>query len=133
MAEYTRKQVIEEAQELAKKLSKIEEIDRFRQLEIKINENKKVQAHIAKIKALQKQAFNLQHYDKHGALEQVEAELDRYQKELDEIPIVQEFKDSQVVVNDILQRVTKTIADEVTNEIVGESDEDVHACEANRN
>lgn len=41
MAEYTRKQVIEEAQELAKKLSKIEEIDRFRQLEIKINENKK--------------------------------------------------------------------------------------------
>ncbi|MBU6081110.1 MULTISPECIES: RicAFT regulatory complex protein RicA family protein [Allobacillus] len=133
MAEYTRKQVIEEAQELAKKLSKIEEIDRFRQLEIKINENKKVQAHIAKIKALQKQAVNLQHYDKHGALEQVEAELDRYQKELDEIPIVQEFKDSQVVVNDILQRVTKTIADEVTNEIVGESDEDVHACEANRN
>lgn len=80
MAEYTRKQVIEEAQELAKKLSKIEEIDRFRQLEIKINENKKVQAHIAKIKALQKQAVNLQHYDKHGALEQVEAELDRYQK-----------------------------------------------------
>ena len=133
MAEYTRKQVIEEAQELAKKLSKIEEIDRFRQLEIKINENKKVQAHIAKIKALQKQAVNLQHYDKHGALEQFEAELDRYQKELDEIPIVQEFKDSQVVVNDILQRVTKTIADEVTNEIVGESDEDVHACEANRN
>ena len=133
MAEYTRKQVIEEAQELAKKLSKIEEIDRFRQLEIKINENKKVQAHIAKIKALQKQAVNLQHYDKHGALEQVEAELDRYQKELDEIPIVQEFKDSQVVVNDILQRVTKTIADEVTNEIVGESDEDVHACEADRN
>ena len=133
MAEYTRKQVIEEAQELAKKLSKIEEIDRFRQLEIKINENKKVQAHIAKIKALQKQAVNLQHYDKHGALEQVEAELDRYQKELDEIPIVQEFKDSQVVVNDILQRVTKTIADEETNEIVGESDEDVHACEANRN
>lgn len=132
MAEYTRKQVIEEAQELAKKLSKIEEIDRFRQLEIKINENKKVQAHIAKIKALQKQAVNLQHYDKHGALEQVEAELDRYQKNWMK-SIVQEFKDSQVVVNDILQRVTKTIADEVTNEIVGESDEDVHACEANRN
>ncbi|MBR7552962.1 RicAFT regulatory complex protein RicA family protein [Allobacillus sp. GCM10007491] len=128
MAEYTRKQVIEEAQELAKKLSKIEEIDRFRQLEVKINENKKVQAHIAKIKALQKQAVNLQHYDKHGALEQVEAELDRYQQELDEIPIVQEFKDSQVVVNDILQRVTKTIADEVTNEIVGESDDDSMTC-----
>ncbi len=118
MAEYTRKEVIEEAHELAQKLAKIEEIDRFRQLEVKINQNKKVQAHIAKIKALQKQAVNLQHYDKHGALEKVEAEIDRYQKELDEIPIVQEFKDSQVVVNDILQRITRTIADEVTNEII---------------
>mgnify|MGYP001459848182 FL=1 len=118
MAEYTRKEVIEEAHELAQKLAKIEEIDRFRQLEVKINQNKKVQAHIAKIKALQKQAVNLQHYDKHGALEKVEAEIDRYQKELDEIPIVQEFKDSQIVVNDILQRITRTIADEVTNEII---------------
>lgn len=54
MAEYTRKQVIEEAQELAKKLSKIEEIDRFRQLEIKINENKKVQAHIAENQSITK-------------------------------------------------------------------------------
>ncbi|RPF55919.1 RicAFT regulatory complex protein RicA family protein [Aquisalibacillus elongatus] len=118
MAEYTRQEVVEEAKELAKKLANIDEIERFKQLEAKINESNKVQSHIKKIKALQKQAVNLQHYDKGEALKRVEEELDRLQQELDAIPIVQEFKDSQVVVNDLLQRVTNTIANEVTDEIV---------------
>ncbi|GEN44994.1 RicAFT regulatory complex protein RicA family protein [Alkalibacillus haloalkaliphilus] len=118
MTKYTRQEVIKEANELAYKLANIEEIERFKQLEVKINNNNKIQSHIKKIKALQKQAVNLQHYDKHEAQKRVEEELDRLQNELDEIPIVQEFKESQVVVNDILQRVTKTIADEVTNEII---------------
>ncbi|GAA0461812.1 RicAFT regulatory complex protein RicA family protein [Alkalibacillus silvisoli] len=118
MENYTRQEVIKEANELAQKLANIEEIDRFKQLEVKINQSNKVQSYIKKIKALQKQAVNLQHYDKHEAQKRVEEELDRLQQELDEIPIVQEFKDSQIVVNDILQRVTQTIAEEVTNEII---------------
>ncbi|WP_188205875.1 RicAFT regulatory complex protein RicA family protein [Alkalibacillus aidingensis] len=118
MAKYTRQEVIQEANELAEKLANIDEIERFKQLEVKINQNTKVQGHIKKIKALQKQAVNLQHYGKGEALQRVEEQIDRLQAELDEIPIVQEFKESQVVVNDILQRVTQTIANEVTNEII---------------
>ncbi|MGM8214546.1 RicAFT regulatory complex protein RicA family protein [Bacillaceae bacterium W0354] len=118
MAKYTRKEVVEEAKALAKKLANIEEIERFKQLEVKINQNTKVQSHIKKIKALQKQAVNLQHYGKGEALKRVEEELDRLQNELDEVPIVQEFKDSQIVVNDLLQRITNTIANEITDEII---------------
>ncbi|SEP59757.1 RicAFT regulatory complex protein RicA family protein [Piscibacillus halophilus] len=118
MAEYTRQQVVAEAKELAKKIASIDEIERFKELEAKINANNKVQSYITKIKALQKQAVNLQHYGKGEALKRVEEELDRLQGELDAIPIVQEFKDSQVVVNDILQRITNTIANEVTDEII---------------
>ncbi|PKR78693.1 hypothetical protein CEY16_02755 [Halalkalibacillus sediminis] len=118
MAEYTRKEIVEEAKELAQKLANIEEIERFIQLEEKINENKKVQQYITKIKALQKQAVNLQHYDKPEASKRVEEELDRMQQELDEIPVVSEFKESQVVVNDILQLISHTISNEVTDEIV---------------
>ncbi|WP_027963260.1 RicAFT regulatory complex protein RicA family protein [Halalkalibacillus halophilus] len=118
MAEYSRQEVIADAKTLADKLSKIDEIERFKQLEVKINQNTKVQSHIKKIKALQKQAVNLQHYGKTEAQKRVEEELDRFQNELDEIPVVQEFKESQVVVNDILQRVTQTIAEEVTNEMI---------------
>src|SRR5699024_6982120 len=84
----------------------------------KINSNKKIQKKIADLKTLQKQAVNLQAYEKEEALKKVDAEIDRLQKEIDEIPIVQEFQEVQTTVNNILQLVTKTIAREVTNQVI---------------
>ncbi|MFU0791027.1 RicAFT regulatory complex protein RicA family protein [Cerasibacillus sp. JNUCC 74] len=118
MAEYTRKQVLDEAKKIAVMLANTEEIERFKQVEAKINENKKVQSLITKIKALQKQAVNLQAYGKKEALKKVEEQLDIFQKEIDAIPVVQEFKETQVLVNDVLQLITGTIAREVTNHII---------------
>ncbi|WP_088050272.1 RicAFT regulatory complex protein RicA family protein [Virgibacillus dakarensis] len=118
MAEYTRTQVLDQAKRLADMLANTDEIDRFKQVEAKINENKKVQQLINRIKALQKQAVNFQAYEKKEALKKVEAEIDRLQGELDEIPVVQEFKETQIVVNDVLQLVTGTIAREVTNKVI---------------
>ncbi|MBM7552668.1 RicAFT regulatory complex protein RicA family protein [Thalassobacillus pellis] len=125
MAEYTRQQVVEEAEKLAKMMANIEEIDRFKQIEAKINENKKVQEYISRIKALQKQAVNFQAYGKTEALQKVEKEIDRVQDELDSIPIVEEFKHSQTIINDILQMVTTTIAREVSNEVIRSTGGDV--------
>ncbi|HLS61337.1 MAG TPA: YlbF family regulator [Virgibacillus sp.] len=118
MAEFTRKQVLDEAKKLANMLSNIEEIDRFKEVEVKINNNKKVQDLISRIKILQKQAVNLQAYEKAAALKKVEEEIDRLQAEIDDIPVVQEFKEIQVIVNDVLQLVTGTIAREVTNSVI---------------
>ena len=118
MAEYTRKQVMDEAKHLASMLANTEEIDRFKQVEAKINNNKKVQQLISSIKILQKQAVNLQAYEKTEALKKVESEIDRMQAEIDDIPVVQEFKEIQIVVNEVLQLVTGTIAREVTNSVI---------------
>src|SRR5699024_38095 len=136
MTQYTREQVMNETRLLAKMLTNTEEIDRFKQVEEKINSNKKdkkliskikllqkqvetkinsnekVQKLISKIKLLQKQAVNLQAYDKAEALKKVEAEIDQLQEELDSIPVVEEFKEIQGVVNDVLQMVSGTIARE---------------------
>src|SRR5690625_762329 len=125
MSEYTRKEVLDEARKLATMLANTEEIDRFKQVEAKINDNEKVQKLIFNIKILQKQAVNLQAYEKKAALEKVEAEIDRLQAEIDDIPVVQEFKEIQVVVNDILQLVTGTIAREVTNNVIEATGGDV--------
>lgn len=125
MKVYTRKEVLDEAKHLANMLSNTEEINRFKVLEAKINAHSKVQENIKKIKTLQKQAVNLQAYDKKEALKLVEEQIDKLHDELDEIPIVQEFKDIQVTVNDILQLVTKTIAREVTNQIIEDTGGDV--------
>lgn len=118
MAEYTRKEVIEQAKKLAEMLASTEEIDRFKELEVKVNQNSKIQGLIMRIKSLQKQAVNLQAYEKTEALQRVEEELDRLQNEIDEIPIVSEFKEIQITVNDVLQLVSTTISREVTNHII---------------
>ncbi|SHF53347.1 RicAFT regulatory complex protein RicA family protein [Ornithinibacillus halophilus] len=125
MAEYTRSQVLTEAKKLADMLASTEEIDRFKQVEAKLNENKKVQQLITRIKALQKQAVNFQAYEKGEALKKVEAEIDRLQAEIDAIPVVQEFKETQIVVNDVLQLVSATIAREVTNKVIESTGGDI--------
>ncbi|RKQ37553.1 RicAFT regulatory complex protein RicA family protein [Oceanobacillus halophilus] len=129
MAKYTRKDVLEEAKKLAEMLSGTDEIDRFKQVEAKLNENQKVQKLIQKIKTLQKQAVNFQAYGKQEALKKVDEEIDRLQNEIDEIPVVQEFKETQVVVNDVLQLVSGTIAREVTNSVIESTGGDVLAGE----
>src|SRR5699024_1412742 len=111
--------------ELAAMLANTEEIERFKQVEAKINENEKVQRLITRIKTLQKQAVNLQAYEKMEALNKVEKEIDNVQEELDSIPIVQEFKEIQGIVNDVLQLVSGTIAREVTNHVIEDTDGDL--------
>src|SRR5690625_2632939 len=118
MAQYTRKQVLDKAKHLAEMLANTDEIERFKKVEAKINQNEKIQRLVKKIKTLQKQAVNLQAYEKTKALKIVEEELEKAEKELDDIPIVQEFKEVQTIVNDMLQLVSGTIAREVTNRVI---------------
>ncbi|WP_112180916.1 MULTISPECIES: RicAFT regulatory complex protein RicA family protein [Paraliobacillus] len=114
---YSKEDVISKADELAAQIANIEEVDRFKQVEERLNNNQKIKKLINQMKALQKQAVNFQAYGKTEALKKVEKEIDLLQEEIDEIPIVQEFRESQVMINDILQVVTETITDEVTKEM----------------
>ncbi|HLQ70569.1 MAG TPA: YlbF family regulator [Bacillota bacterium] len=125
MAEYTRQEVMDAARKLADMLANTEEINRFKKVEAKINQNTKVQKNIENIKILQKQAVNLQAYEKTEALKKVNGEIDRLQAEIDEIPVVQEFKETQIVVNDVLQLVSGTIAREVKNDVIRATGGDV--------
>jgi cell fate (sporulation/competence/biofilm development) regulator YmcA (YheA/YmcA/DUF963 family) len=118
MAKYTRDEIIARAKELAKMIAETEEVDFFKRAEEKINQNEKVRTMINQIKSLQKQAVNLQHYGKHEALKKVEAEIDAIYEELSQIPIVDEFQQSQLEVNDLLQLVASTISKTVADEII---------------
>ncbi|MET3699554.1 cell fate (sporulation/competence/biofilm development) regulator YmcA (YheA/YmcA/DUF963 family) [Bacillus oleivorans] len=118
MAKYTKDDIIARARELADMISETEEVDFFKRAEAHINENQKVREMIASIKSLQKQAVNFQHFGKDNALKMVEEKIEKLEKEIDEIPIVQEFKNSQVEVNELLQVVAHTISNRVTNKII---------------
>lgn len=115
---YSKDEIVAKAKEIAKMVAESDEVDFFKRAEAQINQNMKVSEMIASIKSLQKQAVNFQHYGKHEALKQVEEKIESIQNELDRIPIVEQFKHSQIEVNDLLQLIAHTISNTVTDEII---------------
>ena len=122
MKKYSKEDILLRARELAGMISETEEVDFFKRAEAKLNENENVRLTINEIKQLQKQAVNFQHYGKTEALRKTEAKIDALQEELDNLPIIQQFKDSQGDVNDLLQLVATTISKKVTDEIIISTD-----------
>ncbi|MBB5171993.1 RicAFT regulatory complex protein RicA family protein [Texcoconibacillus texcoconensis] len=118
MSKYTKQEVLDQAKTLAQVIAETEEVEFFKKAEQKINENVRVQELIAQIKKYQKEAVNLQHYEKAEALKEVEAKINELHDEVDSIPVVQEFKQSQSDVNGLLQLVSTTISNTVTDEII---------------
>jgi len=115
---YTKDDIISKAREIADMIAKTEEVEFFKRAESQINENQKIREKIASLRSLQKQAVNFQHYGKEKALNMIETKIEKIEEEIDSIPIVQEFKHSQGEVNDLLQLVANTIANNVTNQII---------------
>ncbi len=118
MTQITKDDIIEKTKELAKMIAETEEVSFFKQAEEQLNENEKVKGLLKMIKDLQKQAVNFEHYGKTEALNKTETTLEKIQDQLDDMPIVQDFKQSQLEVNDLLQMVTTVISNTITNEII---------------
>ncbi|WP_277584234.1 RicAFT regulatory complex protein RicA family protein [Psychrobacillus antarcticus] len=122
---YTRDDIIEKAKEIATMIANTEEVEFFKRAEEQINENTKVREKIASLKSLQKQAVNFQHLGKEKALNMIEGKIAAIEEEIDGLPIVQEFKQSQGDVNSLLQLVANSISNNVTNQIIEATDGDV--------
>lgn len=115
---YTKDEIVEKAKEIAHMIANTEEVEFFKKAESQINENQKVREKIASLKTLQKQAVNFQHLGKEKALKMIEGKIEGIETEIEDIPVVQQFKQSQVDVNELLQLVSNSIANNVTNEII---------------
>lgn len=117
---YTKEEVMQEAGRLAERLKETEEVDFFIRAETQINDNVRIQNLIQEIKDKQKQAVNFQHYEKTEAKRQVEAQINDLHEEIENIPIVGQFRQSQTEVNYILQ----LISDQITASIWENEDDD---------
>ena len=122
---YTKDEIVEKAKEIAHMIANTEEVEFFKKVEEQINENQKVREKIASLKTLQKQAVNFQHLGKEKALKMIEGKIAAIEEEIDQIPVVQQFKQSQFEVNELLQLVSNAIANNVTNEIIESTDGDL--------
>ncbi|WP_400163444.1 RicAFT regulatory complex protein RicA family protein [Brevibacillus sp. TJ4] len=115
---YTQKEILEKARELAGMISNTNEVDFFKRAEQKIKHHERVQELIDQLKQKQKQMVMFESINKPELVKKVEAEFNQLQEELDAIPIVTEFKQSQVDVNDLLQMVTNVITNTVSERII---------------
>lgn len=115
---YTQKEILDKARELAAMISRTSEVDFYKRAELQIKNNERVQELIHQLKQKQKQMVMFESINKPELAKKVEAEYNALHEELDAIPIVTEFKQSQVDVNDLLQMVTHVITNTVSERII---------------
>lgn len=106
------------AKELAELIAQSEEVQHFRQAEAKINNNERIQSLIQQIKKKQKEVVAFEQTFKNADMvKKIEAEMAALQDELDGIPIVTEFQQSQTDINYLLQLVVGIVRDTVAEKI----------------
>ncbi|AHI55899.1 RicAFT regulatory complex protein RicA family protein [Listeria ivanovii] len=113
----SKEEIMKKATELRDALEQTEEVSFYRLAEERINANSKVATKVSKIKALQKEVVNLEHYQKMEAMRQTENQIENVRADIDSLPIVTEFRRAQEDANDLLQSITSEITTKVTEEL----------------
>ncbi|MFC5472099.1 RicAFT regulatory complex protein RicA family protein [Cohnella suwonensis] len=113
-----REDILARAKELAQLITTSEEVELYQKSEKLIQSHDKVQGLITTIKKKQKELVAFQNTFKNPSMvEKIEGEIDAIQDELDNIPIVQQFQQSQVDVNYLLQSIVSVIRDTVAEKL----------------
>ncbi|MBH5316552.1 RicAFT regulatory complex protein RicA family protein [Paenibacillus sp. GSMTC-2017] len=110
--------IMAKTKELAEIIFNSEEVQLYRRAEQQINANEKVQQLITKIKKKQKEVVAFETTFKNpDMVKKIEAEMEVLQDELDGMPIVSQFQQSQSDINYLLQLVVTIIRDTVSDRI----------------
>jgi len=122
---YVRGDILKKTQELADAIAASEEVALYRKAEKQIQSNERVQSLIKLIKKKQKELVAFQTTFKNEQMVQkIEKEIEELQDELDSIPIVSQFQQTQADLNYLLQMVVSAIRDSVSEKINVETGDD---------
>jgi cell fate (sporulation/competence/biofilm development) regulator YmcA (YheA/YmcA/DUF963 family) len=112
-----REDIMVKAKELAELISTSTEVEFYQKSEKQINSNEHVQQLISIIKKKQKEIVAFESFKNQKMVDKIEAEISVLQDELDQIPIVSEFQQSQSDINYLLQLVMGVVRDTVAQKI----------------
>ncbi|OTN88577.1 hypothetical protein A5819_001058 [Enterococcus sp. 7E2_DIV0204] len=113
----TDKKINEELTKLLALLGEDELIQRYKELEAKVQKNEKLTDLVEQIKAAQKDAVQFAHYDKPEAEKAAIQRADALTKEFDEHPLVVAYREQLMEANDLLQHVTDMIQYRINEEL----------------
>lgn len=117
MSQNNRDQILVKTRLLAEIISNQEEVQFFKQAEQQIEHNNRIQDLISLIKVKQKELVNAKALKKSNYIKKLEEELDFLNKELDDIPLVQQYQQSQVEINNYLKTIFKLIKEEISKNV----------------
>ncbi|MFD1774465.1 RicAFT regulatory complex protein RicA family protein [Paenibacillus rhizophilus] len=112
-----RDDILAKAKELASLISTSEEVRQFQQAEEKIRNHERVQELISRMKKKQKEIVAFESFGNNDMVAKIELEINELQGEIDGIPLVTEFQQSQTDINYLLQLVVSVIRDTVSEKI----------------
>ncbi|WP_454190636.1 RicAFT regulatory complex protein RicA family protein [Paenibacillus sp. Marseille-Q7038] len=112
-----RDDIMNKAKELADLIGTSEEVQHFKQAESKIQEHERIQGLIQKMKKKQKEIVAFESFQNKEMVAKIEAEIEQLQDEIDGIPLVTEFQQSQSDINYLLQLVMSVIHDTVSEKV----------------
>jgi cell fate (sporulation/competence/biofilm development) regulator YmcA (YheA/YmcA/DUF963 family) len=114
--------IMQKAKELAELITTSSEVQYYKSAEKQINESDNVQRLINLIKKKQKEALAFETTFKNKEMAaKIDGEIEQLQNELDEIPIVSEFQQSQADLNYLLQLVMTVVRDTVSEKLTLEA------------
>ncbi|WP_429948373.1 RicAFT regulatory complex protein RicA family protein [Enterococcus sp. AZ101] len=113
----TDKKINEELTTLLALIGEDELIQRYKELEEKVQHNEKLADLVEQIKAAQKDAVQFAHYDKPEAEKAAIKRADELTREFDEHPLVVAYREQLMEANDLLQHVTDMIQYRINEEL----------------
>lgn len=116
-----REDIMKKAKELAELIGTSEEVQQFQKAEKLIQKHERVQTLISAIKKKQKEIVAFETFQNQAMVQKIEREIEKLQDELDQIPLVTEFQQSQSDINYLLQLVVSVIRDTVASKVNVES------------
>lgn len=124
--ETNRTMILEKAQTIVRMIEQSEEMQRFRQAQHKINHHADAQALMFVVRA-KRNAYSqtsLRHGYDHPAAVKAKQEYDEVLHQIEQIPLVDEFKEAQEEINDVVQGVLKTLVVTLSDLVPVEKSED---------
>ncbi|WP_235338399.1 RicAFT regulatory complex protein RicA family protein [Paenibacillus wulumuqiensis] len=121
---YIREDIIAKTRELSALIGGSEEVVHFQKAERMIQSHERVQNLIKTIKKKQKEIVAFESLRNEKMVAKIEAEIDALQQEMDDIPLISDYQETQVEINDLLQMVVSAIYDTVSEKINVESGKD---------
>lgn len=112
-----REDILAKAKELANLLTTSNEVQFYQKAEKQIATNPDIQTLISAIKKKQKEIVAFETFQNKKMVDKIEGEIEALQDQLDGIPIVNEFKQTQEDINYLLQLVMSVVRDTISDKI----------------